>query len=531
MKKIAIIMLLFCVYLGNAQKEEPTYTIKNLATNSVLSNFGTTFYGEDKLVYASPKKRNFIINNLWKGNDQPFLDLYIATIIEGGELKDIEKFSKVVNTRFHEADIAFSKDKKTIYFTRSNYFEGRYRKDSLGINRLKMFKATQGADGRWSEISNMPFNDDNYSVGHPTLSEDQKTLYFTSDMPGTLGETDIFKVAIFDNGTFGNPENLGPDINTPKKEMFPYISGNDELYFSTNGREGLGMLDLYMSKLGPNGVISTTHLAEPMNSDRDDFALIINNETLEGYFSSNRYEGHGDDDIYYFKKEMPIICNQFVNGIVKDKKTGLLLPGTLVHLFKNNVKIDSLTVTVGNEATFEFPLDCDATYRIEGTKENYLKAIMVLETDDEDEKVNEITLALDPDEDFIVIGDKVILKIETIYFEFDKATITVESAIELDKAIKIMKKYPGLIVEFGAHCDSRGPDSYNDKLSTRRANSTVEYMIINGISTSSLTGRGYGERKLTNKCSNRVKCTEEEHQQNRRTEFVITNPEILNINK
>ena len=524
-------MLLFCVSLGRAQEQEPTYTIKNLASNSVLSNFGTTFYGEDKLVFSSPAKRSFIINNLWTGNNQPFLELFVGSINEDGELKDIDKLSNLVNTRFHEADVAFSADKKTMYFTRSNYHEGRYRKDSLGINRLKMYKATLGADGKWSNVSCMPFSNDNYSVGHPTLSEDQKTLYFISDMPGTLGETDIFKVAVYDNGTYGEPENMGPDINTPKKEMFPFISGNDELYFSTNGREGLGMLDIYMSKLGDNGVISTTHLGEPMNSERDDFALIINNKTLEGYFSSNRLEGHGDDDIYYFKKELPIICNQFVKGIVKDNKTGLLLPGTLVHLFKDNVKIDSLTITVGKEALFEFPLDCDTSYRFEATKTNYLKATVVLNTNDEDEKVNEIVLALDPDDDFIVIGDKVILKIETIYFEFDKSKITLDAAIELDKAIKIMKKYPGLIVEFGAHCDSRGHDAYNDRLSTRRANSTVEYMVNKGISTSSLTGKGYGERRLTNKCSNRVKCTEEEHQKNRRTEFVITNPEILNINK
>jgi len=525
-------MLILCVSLGRAQELEPTYTIKNLSSNGLLSNFGTTFYGEDKLVFASPAKRSFIINNLWTGNDQPFLELYVGTITEDGGLSDIEKLSNIINTRFHEADVTFSKDQKTVYFTRSNYLEGKYRKDSLGINRLKIYKATKGTNGEWGNISDMPFNNDNYSVGHPTLSEDQKTLYFISDMPGTLGETDIFKVAIHSDGTFGTPENMGSEINTPKKEMFPHISGNDELYFSTSGREdGLGMLDIYMSKLGADGTITTTHLAEPMNSERDDFALIINNETLEGYFSSNRFDGHGDDDIYSFKKVMPIICNQFVNGTVKDKKTGKLLPGTLVHLFKDNVKIDSLTITVGKEAVFNFPLDCDTSYRIEATKKNYFKATVVLNTDDEDEKVNEVELALEPDDDFIVIGDKVMLKIETIYFEFDKSEIREDAAIELDKAIKIMKKYPALVIEFGAHCDSRGPDSYNDRLSTRRADSTVEYMVRNGISTSSLTGRGYGERMLTNKCSNRVKCTEEEHQKNRRTEFVITNPEILNLNK
>jgi len=527
MKKITIILLLFCIYTGKAQDKEPPYTINNIAANSVLSNFGTTFYGDDMLVFSAPAKRNYIINNVWKGNGQPFLDLYVGTIGDNGELNDVQKFSNIVNTKFHEADVTFTRDKKTVYFTRSNYFERKYKKDSLGINRLKIFKATQDTTGEWSIISNLPFNNDNYSVGHPTISEDQKILYFVSDMPGSLGKTDIFKVAINDDGTYGNPENLGPEINTPEKEMFPFISGNDELYFSSDGRGGFGRLDVYMSKLNGNAVVETIHLGEPVNSEYDDLGFIINNETREGYFTSNRYGGKGDDDVYFFKENIPIVCNQVVLGIVKDKETGLKLPETLITVFKNNVKIDSLTTTVGSEATFEFPLDCESTYRFEGSKENYLKGSISLNTTDENEKIHEIVLNLELDEEFRVVGDKVLLKINTIYFDYDKSDIRIDAAIELDKAIKIMKKYPELIVEFGAHCDSRGPDSYNDKLSTRRANSTVNYITSNGIPSERITGKGYGERMLTNKCSNNVKCTEDEHQLNRRTEFVIMNPEIL----
>ena len=530
MKKIAFILILLCTYLGKAQIEAPEYSIKNIATNNVLSNFGTTFYGDDKLVFASPAKRNYIISNVWKGNNQPYLDLYVGTITEDGNLKDIMKFSDMVNTVFHEADVAFSKDKKTVYFTRSNYFEGKYRKDSLGVNRLKMFKATQDNEGKWSKITNLPFNDDNYSVGHPAISEDGKTLYFVSDMPGTLGKTDIFKVEIYDDGTYGKPINMGPEINTPEKEMFPYIAGNDELYFSSEGRDGLGMLDIFMSKLDTNGSVEfTIHLDEPLNSDKDDFGFIINNETREGYFSSNRFDGKGDDDIYFFKEEKPvvIICNQSVKGIVQDKETGNLLPGTLVKLYKDNTAIDSLTVTVGETAQFEFPLECDASYKIVGKKENYLEETLPLITTDENEKVHNVILSLEPDEEFMVVGDRVLLKINTIYFDFDKAEIRPDAAEELNKAITIMKKYPDLIVEFGAHCDSRGPDSYNDKLSARRAASTVNYMFDKGVSRDRLTGKGYGERMLTNKCANGVKCTEEEHQMNRRTEFVIKNPEVI----
>lgn len=527
MKKITIILLLFCFYIGNAQKEESPFTIINIAANNEFSNFGTSFYGDDMLVYASPAKRNYIINNVWKGNDQPFLELYVGVISENGELEDIQKFSNIINTKFHEADVTFSKDEKTVYFTRSNFFEGKYRKDSLGENRLKIFKAIQDASGAWSKIYNLPFNNDNYSVGHPTLSEDQKTLYFVSDMPGSIGETDIYKVSVSADGSYGTPINLGTEINTVGKEMFPFISGNNKLYFSSDGRNGLGNQDVYMSELGENGVIKTVALEEPINSEYDDIGFIINSETGKGYFTSNRSGGKGDDDIYSFIEIRPIICDQVITGTTKDFETKDLLPGTLVKVFKSNVLIDSLTMTVGNNAKFEFPVECESTYKIVASKENYLPKTVTINTTDENEMVHEIDIYLEPDEEFIVIGDKVLLKINTIYFDYDKSEIREDAAVELNKAIEIMKKYPSLIVEFGAHCDSRGPDSYNDKLSTRRANSTVDYMTIRGISTERLTGKGYGERKLVNKCSNGVKCTEEEHQLNRRTEFVILNPEVL----
>ncbi|MDO9137151.1 MAG: OmpA family protein, partial [Lutibacter sp.] len=344
---------------------------------------------------------------------------------------------------------------------------------------------------------------------------------------GTLGKTDIFKVAVNDDGSYGTPVNLGPDINTPEKEMFPFIAGNDELYFSSEGRGGLGMLDVFMSKLTKNGVESTIRLEEPINSDKDDLGFIINKKTGEGYFTSNRSGGKGDDDIFYFKEEK-IICNQTVIGLVKDKETGYLLPGTTVTLFKNNIKIDSLTITVGENGRFEFPLDCESSYKIVGNKLNYLQGSLDLMTTDVNKKVHQVTLVMEPDDEFVVVGDRVLLKLNTIYFDFDKSDIRPDAEIELKKAIEIMKKYPDIIVEFGAHCDSRGPDAYNDKLSERRAKSTVNYMTSRGVSKERLTGKGYGERVLVNHCANGVKCSEEEHQLNRRTEFVIKNPETIN---
>ena len=528
MKKITIVLLLLCVSFNlKAQKEEEErYTIKNVSINNTYSNFGTSFYGEDKMIYAAPAKRNYIISNVWKPNNQPFLDLYIADINSNGDLSNVKKFSSKLNTRFHEADVTFTKDKKTVYFTRSNYFEGKYGKDSLGINRLKMFKATVGDKDEWLNIESMPFNDDNYSVGHPTLSEDGKTLYFISDMPGSMGKTDIFKVEVKSDGTYGDPINLGPDVNTPEREMFPYIDGNDELYYSSDGKDGLGMLDIYLSKLVDGGALPVVHLGSNINSEKDDFAFIINKEKREGYFSSNRINGKGDDDIYHFKEEIPVVfeCNQIVNVIVKNKKTDALISGAIINIFKDeNLVVENAEAMDGN---YSFEGDCNANYKIVASKKFFIEDSKSITTSNKNKEVHSLELLLLPDE-FVVVREKVMIDINTIYFDYDKYNIRKDAALELDKVVAIMKKYPDLIVESGSHTDSRGPDAYNDKLSEKRANSTVNYIISKGISPDRISGKGYGEKQLTNKCSNGVRCSGEAHQLNRRTEFVIKNPEVI----
>jgi outer membrane protein OmpA-like peptidoglycan-associated protein len=528
MKKIFIILLLLGSFLETkAQINEEHYVIKNLSINNAYSNFGTSFYGDDKLIFAAPAKRNYIINNVWKGNNQPFLDLYEGTINEEGGLVNVRKFSSKLNTKFHEADVTFTNDKKTVYFSRSNYFEGKYGKDSLGQNRIKMFKATVGPNDEWFNIESMPFNNDNYSVGHPTLSEDQKTLYFVSDMPGTLGKTDVFKVAVNEDGTYGLPMNLGPDVNTIEREMFPFIDGNDELYFASDGKEGLGMLDIYFCKLLPNGTLPSIHLGSNINSEKDDFAFIINKEKREGYFSSNRGLGKGDDDIYYFKEKSPlkVDCNENINVLVKNKTNGKPISNALISIFSNN------QVIVENEKTdnlglFRFKGMCLTNYKIEAKKKFYITTSKNIQTTNKNNNNHNILLELLPDE-FIVLREKVMININTIYFDYDKSHIRKDAALELDKVVVIMNKYPQLKVETGSHTDSRGPDSYNFKLSEARANSTVDYIISRGISPDRISGAGYGESQLINKCSNGVKCSSEEHQLNRRTEFVIVNPEVI----
>ncbi|MDV7188611.1 OmpA family protein [Lutibacter sp. TH_r2] len=526
---VSILFVLSISFLSFSQEIDDRYTIKNLSVNNNYSNFGTSLFGDNQMIFAMPAKRKFIINNTWQGNGQPFLDLYVGDIQESGELINVEKFSSDLNTRFHEADVTFTKDKKTVYFTRSNFFNGKYKKDTLGVNNLKLFKAHVGVNNEWTNIIELPFNDDNYSCGHPSLSEDQKILYFVSDMPGSIGKTDIFKVEVNSDGSYGSPENLGPVINTIEKEMFPYIDGNDELYYSTSGREeGLGMMDVYVTKLLPEGPSEPIHLGDNINSNKDDFAFIISKDKREGYFSSNRNGGKGDDDIYYFKENIaPFVpCNQTLKVIVKNGKTNEIIPNATIKIYNEASEIVEEGVT-NAEGWFSNEVVCEKSYAIEASKRFLVPSTKSIKTTNENGFENEVELVLIPDE-FIVVREKTMININTIYFDYDKFNIREDAAKELDKVVVIMQKYPELIVESGSHTDSRGPDRYNEILSDKRANSTVDYIISRGISPDRISGKGYGETELTNKCSNGVRCSSQEHQLNRRTEFVIVNPEVIN---
>lgn len=519
-KKIALVIVFFTAILASGQ--ETKYSIKNIDINNSYSNFGTTFFGDGKVVYASPVKKSYIIRNVWKGNNQPFLDLYIGDIAEDGELINVKKFSENINTRYHEADVAFTKDKKTVYFSRNNYLNKKYTADTTGINLIQLYRAQINDRGEWFNVEPMPFNNDNYQTGHPALSADEQTLYFISDMPGGLGLTDVYKAQIFADGSIGEPINLGPEINTPQREMFASISGNDELYFSSDGREdGLGGLDIYVSKITKNNITTPQNLGKPINSNQDDFSFIINYETRRGYFSSNRNGGKGDDDIYTFVQEIPLEfdCFQLLTGTVTEKHSGKILPGASVILQDQSGKEIDKKIADDN-AFFSFEVPCNNTFTVVGTKENYSTDTKEIFSTEGVELT--VPLVLET-EAFVTERGKCLIKINPIYFDFDKSYIRPDAATELNKVVEVMKKYPDLIIEGGSHTDSRGTFKYNQDLSTRRANATVQYIIEHGISADRISAKGYGETQLVNGCADGVICTEKEHQFNRRTEFVIVN--------
>ncbi len=535
LKKLFILLVLFCSVYATGQ--ENMYAIQNLTINNNYSNFGTTFYGDDQVVYASPRKKSFIIRNVWEENNQPFLDLYMGEIAIDGQLNHVKPFSSKINSRYHEGDVAFSKDKKTVYFSRNNFYKGKVYKNDKGISLIHLYRAKINDKGEWVDIEPMPFNNNNYQTGHPTLSADGKTLYFISDMPGGFGGTDIYKATINEDGSVGKAVNLGPEINSPGREMFPSISGNDELYFSSDGRgDGLGELDIYASKIYTNSITKPRNLGAPINSNKDDFSFIINYETRRGYFSSNREGGKGDDDIYTFIQNIPIDFNCYQNAkvTVTDKKTGKLLPGSNVILYNSNGEILKKEI-VGENGTVSFRVDCNKSYKVEGGKEGYTVDSKEFYTTENEDLDVPLVLALD---EFRFAQGKCIVNINPIYFDFDKSDIRDDAKIELNKVVDVMKKYPEIIIEGGSHTDSRGSGIYNMKLSEERAKATFNYIISQGISPNRISARGYGETQLVNKCADGVNCTDEQHQVNRRTEFVIVNrdsvqkkyPEVCTVN-
>lgn len=525
MKKYLILIVLFSVgYLYG----QDSYRIKNLEVNTKYSDFGTAWSNTD-IVFASSRPSANKSSGNWT-NGQPFLELFKGSADATGEVLNVKPLSDKLNTKYHESNAIFTKDGRSVYFTRNNYYDKRFGKDSIGWNNLKLFRADVDDAGNFVNVMPLPFNDDNYSVGHPALSPDNKTLYFTSDMPGSFGGTDIFKATIGADGTYGSPMNLGNQVNSAGNEMFPFVSESGKLYYSSNGKGGMGGLDVYtISTNNLNG--SPLLLASPINSAQDDFSFIINENTKSGYFSSNRVGGKGDDDIYYFDElKAPDMtetaCTQVISGKVRDKNSGALLPGSLVSLYKGTQKLES--VMVGSDAAFSFSkMDCETSFRVVASRDYYKGDEKSVTTTAQANLNLALDMSLTPDSQAVAKGEEIdkcqyaLDDINTIYFDLDKYYIRPDAAIELEKIVKVMNKCPNIVIEARSHTDSRASDAYNVTLSHNRAQATVDYIVSRGILKNRIAAKGFGETQLVNKCANGVDCSEGEHQVNRRTEFVI----------
>ncbi|OIV41805.1 OmpA family protein [Flavobacterium johnsoniae] len=575
--------------LENVSAIGKRFEIKNLSINTPNSEFGAVEY-KGNLVFAGVKLKPGIFDKKFKWDNETYLNL-VEIPLQNINTADstVHYFAKELKTGMHESNAIFTKDGKTMYFTRNNSKNGKKKKDDKKVSNLQIFKA-ELIDGKWTNITSLPFNSPNYSVEHPALSADEKVLYFASDMPGSLGSFDIYSVNV-NKGAFDTPKNLGPQINTNKREQFPFASADNKLYFSSDGHLGYGSLDVFVSEINGNEYSKPVNIGLPLNSNLDDFAFNINSETKQGYFASNREGGKGSDDIYQFKEIKDLIvedCKQFIAGIITDIDTKLALENATVILQDSENKTLN-TITTSADGKFSFTAACEASYKVSAFKEKYTNESVTLTLDKIRDKVNDASLALksleaikleekenaekkrkqeliieeenkkktelaaialkqkekkekeaaivaaevkknekvkeilEKEKDVVRDKDRLIIKTDPIYFDYNLWYIRKESKVILGRVVELMKKYPGMVIEIGSHTDSRGNEKFNADLSQKRANSTREFIIQSGIDAKRVSAKGYGESVPIIKCKPDEACSEEEHELNRRSEFVIKN--------
>lgn len=511
-------------YLEQIKANSGRFEIADTGINSTQTDYGSAYY-DNKIVFASARDTGGVVRNTFKWTNKTFTNLYSAELKADGTVGKPERFEKKINSKFNESTPVFTKDGKKMYFTRNNFLDGKRGRDEQKITLLKLYKA-DFTNGKWTNVTELPFNSNQYSTAHPALSKDEKTLYFASDMPGTLGQSDLYSVVINPDGSFGKPQNLGAAINTEGRETFPFISSDNELYFASDGRPGLGGLDVFVSKINSDGTFSAVqNLGAPINSQQDDFAFIINSEKRNGFFSSNREGGIGNDDIYRFTEIKKILCEQLLKGIVVDLETNKIIENSKVLLLDEQFKTIGEVITA-TDGSYKFNVDCGKSYHVRASKQDYeTKELSV--TIKNETGVTSLMLPLEKRIKPIGVGTDLAktLDIPIIYFDLDKSFIRKDAAFELEKILAVMKQYPKMRIDVRSHTDSRQTAKYNIALSDRRAKSTIQWLVKNGIAQNRVTGKGYGESQLVNHCSDGVPCTEAEHQLNRRSEFIIVSME------
>lgn len=506
--------------------------IAKTSINSEFSDYAPAYY-ESKIVFASSRKnQDKVKQTKTSWNNQPFSDLYVANLKNSNELDSkVERMEDIINSPYHEASPVFTKDGKTIFFTRNNYTNNKFKQSSKGVNLVKLYRAKKGEDGKWQKPEELAFNSDEYSIAHPALSVDEKKLFFSSDMPGTLGMSDIFVVDIYEDGSFGTPSNLGDKINTPGRESYPFISNKNQLFFSSDGHGGLGGYDILVTELRNNKIYGEiVNVGVPINSPTDDFSLILDSEDNTGFFSSNRADGSGSDDIYSFSisEDFVTSCKQHIKGYITDDVYNEEQKNVKVQLLDDKLKVINSTTT-NDEGLYKFDVDCNTQYTIRVADENYINSEKPMFSDSQYEKNITQNLSVKKGKNLgktkAKFGDDIgkTLQLEPIYFDFDKDNIRPDAEVELQKVISFLKKNKDVFLDIRSHTDSFGEREYNIKLSTKRAESTIDYLAKNGISKSRLSGRGYGDTQLVNDCVHGVNCSDEEHQLNRRSEFIINN--------
>ncbi|WP_232065241.1 OmpA family protein [Rhodocytophaga rosea] len=494
--------------------EKTFYEIENLSLlNTTASEYSPALQNEN-LIFSSSRKEK-----VYKATGTGFDGLYTYTLkSDSAGSNEIKPFSDKINLEnVNEASPTFSKDGKTMIFARGNTGKKKGSQDvDLYISRFK--------DNQWTEPELLSVSDPEAWDACPALSTDGKTLYFASNRKNSLGGIDLYRATADGSGRFGRVTNMGAEINTAGNEMFPYVSDDGRLFFSSDGHPGLGRLDLFVANR-KEGVITVKNMGVPMNSTSDDFGIVFK-DALAGYFSSDREGGKGNDDIYSFMDKTPDykIVNYFLAGITVTRdpqsKEEVILGNTKIRFMEGNKIIGE--TTTAEDGAFKFKVQESKNYTIIAEKSTYFTRreffSMSGRTIPQELLIKPVTdttfnikVPLDKEE-----VNKVFV-VDNIYYDLDQDKIRADAAEELDKLVDFLKDNPTIKIELGSHTDVRAADAYNMDLSQRRANSAVKYLIDNGIQASRITAKGYGETRLIVQDAQ----TEEDHQRNRRTEIKI----------
>ena len=483
--------------------QRKSFDVKSIDINSDKSDFGA-FLMDNTIYFTSARNSN---SKIYSWTKEPFLDIYKANLNEDGTISNI-LLLKEINSKYHDGSVSISQDGSTMYFTSDSFRENSFEKDKaskLKLGRNNIFRA-KFVNGKWDEITSLPFNSKDYSTGNPSISKDGKTLYFSSNRPGSIGGVDIWKVAISESGSYGTPENLGKNVNTEGNESFPFITSDNVLYFSSDAKQGLGAMDVYKIDLTKNS--EAKNLGKPVNSEKDDFAFTINENKNIGFVASNR---NGNDDIF---KLIPV-CNYEVNAIVTNANSGAIIAEANVSILDDKNNIIS-TIKSNNKGEVSYTVDCEKTYTIQAIKDGFESNSFAVIASNKKGGSIKIDAVLMPISEIITEKE---VKLKPIFFEYNNSNITQQGAFELDKLVQIMKNNEKLIIFVKSHTDNRGTDEFNLLLSDKRVKATIQYVISNGIDPNRISGKGFGETEPKVDC--KENCTEEAHEQNRRSEFLI----------
>ncbi len=508
-----------------------SYEVAPVAFNSEYNDFGAII--NNGRIYFSSSRFSKGKEDRYAWDNQPWLDIYYLEedpYFDRMSVVQPQKIEGDINSKYHESSLIFSTDYKNdtvIYFTRNNFFENKvgfheikHKKERLveKRNNLKIYKAER-KDGTWKVVRNMKMNADHYSSGHPTVNPNRTKLYFASDRPGGYGGTDIYYCDIHPRGGIGAPINAGPVVNTAGNEMFPFVNNEGKLFFASDGHMGFGQLDIFATISDTSGeVADVINLGQPINSDKDDFAFFSNEDGTRGFISSNRKGGKGGDDIYRFD----FTPSLYVEGVVYDAINGKTLDSVSIALTDKNTGNFIKQVDTDSRGYYRMFINRSMEYTLVLNRRTHSEKKVSLSTNNLPPTQKKIAkdIHMDP-----ILDVKVLADLNKIYFDFDKSNIRPDAARELDKVVKLMlETYPYMTIRLESHTDPVGSHQYNDVLSEKRAKSTYEYLVSNGIPRERiLSYKGFGKRRPVNDCKTKWDCPPEILELNRRTEFPIEN--------